>query len=210
MQPDEQNEQWQQPAQQPVDGTPIIEEQPDETEEQLGSVQEAEIVETVPTEVEPPVQGEEELIRWEAQEHIHREKSVFWYVVFGLVVVVLMAVAFFLMQSWSFAVLVPVMAAALFLYVQRPPAVNQYTLSRKGLHINDKLYPFDSFKEFGLVKDDDEHSVMLVPRKRFHAGVTVYFPEEVGEPLVDMLAARLPMREITLDPIERLIRALHI
>lgn len=225
MQPDEPNEpneQWQQPSQTPLSDAPIVEQQPVEALEQTREpeepavadvplVAEAEVSEAMEvTEMAEVPEGEDELVRWEAKEHIHREKNPVWYVIFAVVVVALMAIAFFLMRSLSFAILVPVMAAALLLYVQRPPVMNSYTLSRKGLHINDKLYAFDSFKEFGLIADDDEHSVMLVPRKRFHLGVTLYFPEEAGEAIVDMLAARLPMREIRLDPIERLIRALHI
>jgi hypothetical protein len=216
MQPDEPKEQWQQPAQQPPSDVPIVEQPPVQAVEQPLSPEQPAPVETVPAsetevaETAPMADGEDELVRWDAKEHIHREKNPAWYAIFAVVVVALMAMAFFLMKSLSFAILVPVMAAALLLYVQRPPVVNTYTLSRKGLHINDKLYTFDTFKEFGLIADDDEHSVMLVPRKRFHLGVTLYFPEEAGEAIVDMLAARLPMREIRLDPIERLIRALHI
>ena len=95
-------------------------------------------------------------------------------------------------------------------YSLRPPGTINYTLSRKGLHVNDRLYPFDEFKEFGLVRGDDEFSIVMVPRKRFSPGVTIYFPEDAGEAIVDMLAARLPMHEIKLDPIDRLIRLLRI
>lgn len=156
------------------------------------------------------IEGEGELARWQAAEHIHRDKSPVWYAVFAVIVLALMAIAIFLIKSWTFAVLVPVMAAALAMYALRPPAVLTYTLSRKGLHINDRLYGFDLFKEFGLIHDDDENAVLLVPRKRFQPGVTVYFPDEVGEAVVDMFAARLPMHEVRLDPIDRLIRRLRI
>ncbi len=94
--------------------------------------------------------GDEELVRWQATEHIHREKTAIWYGIFGVVVLVLIALAIFLVKSWTFAVLVPVMAAALIIYARRPPAVLDYTLSRKGLHVNDRLYEFELFKEFGL------------------------------------------------------------
>ncbi|MBC7764177.1 hypothetical protein H7Y29_00515, partial [Microbacteriaceae bacterium] len=54
------------------------------------------------------------------------------------------------------------------------------------------------------------HSVVLVPRKRFQLGQTIYFPEEVGETLVDMLAARLPMKETAPDLIDRILARLHL
>jgi hypothetical protein len=157
-----------------------------------------------------PLEGEDEMVRWQATETIQRDKDALWFIGFGVVTIALMLVAWFIIGSITFTVLIPVMAASLVVYVRRPPIVFDYTLSRKGLHINDKLFPFEEFKEFGLIKDDDENAIMLIPRKRFQPGVIVYFPEEVGEDVVDLLAARLPMHEIKLDPIDKLIRFLRI
>lgn len=153
---------------------------------------------------------EEQVVRWQATEYIHRDKGGVWYVLLALVVVALIALAIFVFKSITFAILIPVMAAALVIYSRRPPEMLDYTLSRKGLHINDRLYPYEQFKEFGLMHGDDQYSVVLVPRERFKPGVTVYFPEEVGEDVVDMLAARLPMHEAHIDMIDRVIRRLKL
>ena len=102
------------------------------------------------------------------------------------------------------------MAAALLVYVHRPPRVLDYTLSRQGLHVNDHLYTFSEFKGFGVIHDGQEYSVMLIPIKRFHQGVSVYFPEEAGEAIVDMLGARLPMQQLHLDFVDRILRKLRI
>ena len=187
------------PVQQPVEALPDVEQQFQQDEAEIASDEDAELY-----------SGDEELVRWQAAEHIHRNKTAIWYGIFSLVVVGLIAVALFLVNSITFAILIPVMAIALAVYAAHPPALLDYTLSRKGLHVNDRLYSFDSFKEFGLIHGDDENSIMLVPRKRFQPGLTIYFPEDAGEAIVDMLAARLPMREVRLDPIDRLIRRLHI
>jgi len=164
----------------------------------------------MPQSTESPQSDEMEPIRWQAHEYIHHEKDVSWFVVFSIVLVVLMGIAIFWMQSISFAILVPVMAAALLVYSHRPPRLLDYTLSRQGLHVNDRLYPFADFKSFGVIHDGQEYSVMLIPTKRFRAGVTVYFPEEAGEAIVDMLGARLPMQELHLDFIDRIIRKLRL
>jgi hypothetical protein len=153
---------------------------------------------------------EEQVVRWQATEYIHRDKGGVWYVLLTLVVVALIALAIFVFKSITFAILIPVMAAALVIYSRRPPEMLDYTLGRKGLHINDRLYPYELFKEFGLMHGDDQYSVVLVPRERFKPGVTVYFPEEVGEDVVDMLAARLPMHEAHIDMIDRVIRRLKL
>lgn len=149
-------------------------------------------------------------IHWQANEYIHHDRSPLWFIVFGIVIITLILVAIFVLNSITFAILVPVMAAALIVYTRRPPRVLDYTLSSKGLFINDQLYPFSEFKSFGVVKDGAEYSVMLIPVKRFHLGVSVYFPNEAGEEIVDMLGARLPMRDLDLDLLDRITRKLRI
>ena len=151
-----------------------------------------------------------EPVRWQAQEYIQHDKGWGWFVVFAIVFVVMMAVAIFLIKSVTFNILVPVMAVALYVYVNRPPRIIDYTLSRKGLHINDTLYPFTDFKGFGVIHDGKEYSVLLLPVKRFKPGVSVYFPEAAGEAIVDMLGARLPMQELHLDIVDRIVRKLRI
>ena len=154
--------------------------------------------------------GESEPIRWQATEYIHREKDHIWFVVFVIATLVLIGAAIFLIKSLTFAILVPVMAAALFIYTRRPPRILDYTLSRHGLYINDQLFAFGEFKAFALLHGLDQYSIMMVPTKRFKPAITINFPEEVGEAIVDMLAARMPMREVEPDIVDRIIRRLHL
>lgn len=149
-------------------------------------------------------------VHWQATEYIHHEKDVRWFAIFGLVVVALLVVSVWIMDAWTFAALIIVMAAALVVYIKRPPAVINYTLTRKGLYINDALKPFDEFKSFGVLRDQGEYSIILIPRKRFQPALTVYFPENFGEGIVDMFGARLPMHEPHLDFMDRIVRRLRI
>ncbi len=151
-----------------------------------------------------------EPIRWQATEYIHREKDQVWFIIFFLVTVGLIAVAIFIIKSPTFAILVPVMAAALFIYTRRPPRMLDYTLSRHGLHINDQLFSFGEFKSFALMHGMEQYSIMLIPTKRFKPAITINFPEEAGEAIVDTLAARLPMREVQPDMVDRIIKKLHL
>jgi hypothetical protein len=164
--------------------------------------------ERVPVENEGRDEGDQELVRWQAAEYINRTKNSSWYALLALVTVILMALAIFVIKEYTFAVLIPVMAVSLVLYMKRPAPVIAYTLSRKGLHVNDKLYPFTDFREFTLMRAAPENSIILIPRKRFQLGVSFYFPEEVGEAVVDILAARLPMKESKPDAIDRFIKFL--
>jgi hypothetical protein len=214
MQSDHDENDWQQPTTQPSQA-PYVANQPDT--QPSAPVQPAPVVTINPdptpvlqSDAAPVIADEESPVHWQAHEYIHHDKNAGWFVLFAIVVVALTAIAIFLIQSITFAILVPVMAAALLVYTHRPPRLIDYTLSRQGLHINDQLNPFTEFKSFGVIHDGDAYFVMLIPVKRFKPGVSVYFPEESGEAIVDMLGARLPMEELHLDIVDQIIRKLRI
>lgn len=226
MQPDRDKNEWQQPTEQlsqapyatppaiaPAEGpvVSVTSNEPPIAPTPLPNTQEVEVQDDSADQALAQTQNpEDEPVHWQASEYIHHQKSPVWFVAFAAVVIVLTVVAIFLIESITFAILIPVMAAALLVYSHRPPHVLNYTLSRQGLHINDRLYPFAQFKGFGVIHDGSEYSVMLLPVKRFQPGVSVYFPEESGEAIVDMLAARLPMQDLHLDVIDQVIRKLRI
>lgn len=159
---------------------------------------------TIPTVESPPV-------TWTAHEYITLEKNGLWYVTFGILVIGFIALDVFLLHVWTLSLLVIVIAVAIIIYSRRPPRLIQYALSTKqGLYIAERLYSFDDFKAFGLIRDGEHHSIMLIPTKRFSPGVSVYFPEEAGEKIVDILGSRLPMENLKLDIIDLVVRQLRL
>ncbi len=220
MQPQDGNEQYQTPSPQIsgapyqsvnevqlVTEAPVDAPAPAEAESILGSVA-LDSVEVANSSVQN--QDDEAVLHWDSPEYLTHDRDKIWYVIFGVITLALMAIAIFLIKSVSFAVLIPVMALALFVYTHRIPQILHYTLSRQGVHVNDRLFPYDMFKSFAVDSRNGNHAVILLPRKRFQLGLTAYFPEEVGEPLVDMLAARLPMQDHSPDFIDRLLAKLRI
>lgn len=151
-----------------------------------------------------------EPVTWQAQEFVHQEKSNTWFIAFGVAIAVMMAVAIFLMKSPTFAVLLVVIAVVIVVLAKRPPRLMSYSLSEKGLHIGDTLHAFSEFRAFGIIHDGQEYSVMLIPTKRFLPGITVYFPEESGEKIVDALGSRLPMQDLRLDVVDKIVRKLRL
>lgn len=154
---------------------------------------------------------DEQPVTWTAQEYVHLDKSPVWFIAFFVIVIVLIAGDILLLKSYTFSILVVVMAIALIIYTRRPPRSLTYTLSAKqGLYVGERLYTFNDFKAFGVIKDGDHHSIMMIPTKRFAPGVSVYFPEEAGEQIVDILGQRLPMEDLKLDVIDIVVRKLRL
>ena len=150
-----------------------------------------------------------EPITWQASEYVHHEKQFTWFMALLAITAVLVALAVFLVQSWTFAILVCVMAAATIVYARRPPRVLNYTLSGDGLHIDQRLYSFHDFRSFAVVQDGPLYSIMLIPVQRFMPAVIVYFPTENGEAIVDAFGEVLPMEQRELDALDRLVRKLR-
>jgi len=158
-------------------------------------------------------EGDEEYIDepviWQAHEFIHREKGTGWFIAFGVVILALIAISV-LTQAWSFTVLIVVIALVVIVYTRRPPRELTYSITDEGLTIDGTLHKFSTFKSFGIIHDGEEYSVMLIPTQRFQPGVSVYFPEEAGEDIVDMLGSRLPMKDLKLDAVDRVVRLLRL
>ncbi len=155
------------------------------------------------------IMANSDAISWEAEEYIVRDKNTWWYV--GLIAVGLLfsALAIWL-QAWTFLAVIILSVVALIVYVMRPPRVLHYSLSNKGLSEGDKLYDYDEFKAFGILREGSNFAIVLTPRKRFSPRVTVYFPEMKGEAIVDAFGARLPMEEVKLDMLDKMIKFLRI
>ena len=99
---------------------------------------------------------------------------------------------------------------AIFISTFRPPRTIQYTLNSKGLTEGNKLHKFEDFKAFGILKENEHFSAVLIPKKRLGISVKVYFPGANGEAIVDALGYRLPMEEVKLDLLDRLVNFLRI
>lgn len=175
------------------------------TTKKLEKVEEAEVLIDVPAEAEERT----DLITWEAQEYIVQDKTTGWYVGLTVVGLLLSALAVFL-QWWTFLAVVILSVVALLIYVMRPPRTLRYALSNKGVSEGDHLYDYSEFKSFGILHEGGHFAIVLTPRKRFSPRVTVYFPEAQGEAIVDAFGARLPMEEVKLDMLDKLIKFLRI
>ncbi|MBQ3430805.1 hypothetical protein IJG20_01720 [Candidatus Saccharibacteria bacterium] len=155
------------------------------------------------------VVANKEIVNWDAKEYIQTEKNAWWYVGLVVVTILLGALSIYL-KWWTFTALIVLSAVALVMYSVRPPRVLHYSLTNKGLSEGNRLYSYEEYKSFGVYQDGKHYAIMLTPRKRFSPRVAVYFPKESGEKIVDAFGARLPMEEVKLDFLDKLVKFLRI
>jgi hypothetical protein len=149
-------------------------------------------------------------VMWQAKEYISPDKNAMWYLGLGVVVVAVILLDVFIIKAYTVSLLILAIAAVLVVMSIRPPRVIDYTLSDEGLKVGEQQFNLNEYKSFGVVHDGKENSVLLIPIKRFKPGLSVYFPVESGEAIVDLLGSRLPMQEIHLDFVDRIVRMLRL
>lgn len=148
-------------------------------------------------------------VSWEAKEYIEYNHNFWWYIGLFLVGIGLCALSFFL-QWWSFMALVIICIITILVISSRPPRKISYILDKNGLTEGEKLHKYEEFRAFGILKEGSQFSAVLIPKKRFALQVKVYFPEKSGEAIVDALGARLPMEEVKLDFLDKIVNFLRI
>ena len=149
------------------------------------------------------------IINWQAKEYIERKKTGGWYVGLAVVTAALVGLSIWL-QYYSFLAVIVAAVIALIVYITRAPRTLTYSLTEDGISEGNNLHPFDKFKSFGIFNEDNHYSIILIPKARFGTRMTVYFPEAEGEQNVDFFGERLPMEEVKLDFLDKLVRWLKI
>lgn len=147
-------------------------------------------------------------ISWEAEEYIVRAHNIWWYVGLFTVGILFSVLAIFL-KWWTFLILIILSVITIIISSTRPPRKIKYTLTKDGLTEGNRLHEFSNFKAFGILKEDSHFSAVLIPKKRFGLNVKVYFPSGSGEVIVDYLGARLPMEEVKLDFLDKIVNFLR-
>jgi hypothetical protein len=147
-------------------------------------------------------------IEWEASEYIHHEKGAAWMVILAFVALSGIGVAIWF-SLWMFAFLITIMAAAFGFYAVRKPKTMHYKLSGKGLTIGGKDFPMSDFSAFGVIDDGALLSIRLIPTKRLAPAIMIYFAEDDGEEIVDLLGSHIPMEQMQPDLMDAIMRRLR-
>lgn len=148
-------------------------------------------------------------VSWEAEEYIIKDHNVWWYVGLAIVTIALGALAVWL-QGWTFLALIVISVITILVYSLRPPRKIKYHIDNKGLSEGKILHKYEDFRAFGILKEGEHFSAVLIPKKRFGLSVKIYFPEKSGEKIVDFLGNHLPMEEVKPDLLDKLVNFLRI
>lgn len=149
-------------------------------------------------------------VNWQALEFIEHHHTASWYSGLFLITAALAAAVYLTAKDYFAIGTIIVVGVITGVFAGHKPARAQYEISDSGLRINNRNYPYNSFKSFSILREGPLTSVNLYPLKRFMPPISAYF-EPADEPkIVGAIGNYLPYETRKLDNIERLARRLHL
>ena len=135
-------------------------------------------------------------VTWEAPEHYHTEKSNDWFWVVGIISIA-GAIAAFFFGNFLFAILILVAAASLSLVALRHPRVIPFSVSTRGVGVDDTFYTYSSLDSYFIDEVNYPTPQLLLKTKKFYLPLVVLpLPDEHLHDIEDILSVRLPEEEL--------------
>lgn len=150
-------------------------------------------------------QNKSDAITWSASEYVAHHKSVGWFASLGLVIASLSLIVYVLSREWVSALVIVIIGLSFGIFGARQPRVLQYALDDRGVHVGDKLYPYNQLKSFSILQEGPIHSLQLMPLQRFMPPLSVYYGQEDEDKIIDVIGRYIPHEERQHDLVDRLM-----
>jgi hypothetical protein len=149
------------------------------------------------------------VVNWQAPEFIYHPHPSSWYGALALITVALTTATFVFTKDIFATGTIVVIGAIVGASAVRKPGIADYELNNSGLNINNKSYPYKSYKSFTIIREGDLSSINLFPLKRFMPPISAYFAQSDEAQITDAIGNHLPYEEHQMDFIDRLSRRLR-
>lgn len=158
-----------------------------------------------------PTHFDHAIFEWSAPEYLQYHKEKTWFAVFS-VVIGLFGMYALVMKDYLFATAILLFGAVYCLTHRDKPSEVKVTLSRLGLKIGTRIYPYDQIKAFWIIyKPPFVQTINFRLEKKFLPDVEIHLKNQSPSELKGFLAQHVPEwieRQETLT--ESLIRLLRL
>ncbi len=152
----------------------------------------------------------ENTISWQEYEYVHHEKSSDWFWALGIIALS-SAVTAIIFKNILFALLILIGAFAVALLAAKRPSLVHFEITRRGVSIDDVLYPFSTLKTFWINENEDEYgrlTLILESKRVMMPYIIIPIHSEVDiseiEKIKDILLNKLDEKELR-EPISHKI-----
>jgi hypothetical protein len=133
-------------------------------------------------------------IRW-VYEPEHRLRNADWFWVLGIIATAGAVVAI-LLSNFLFALVIVLSAFLVGVMAMRPPITVHYAVSARGVHLNERFYPFQSLDSYFFDDAESVPKLRLKSKHSFAPLLSIPVPNEYMHDVERFVAARLPEEEI--------------
>ncbi len=148
-------------------------------------------------------------VTWTASEFLAHPKNISWFIALGLVTAVLCIGVYTLTRDKITTGMLIIISLAFGALATRQPRVLKYMIDDQGISVGDKFYPYGLFKSFSIMEEGAVNSIYLMPLKRFMPALTMYYPPNEEQKVMNVLDKYLPREFRKHDPIDRLMSKIH-
>lgn len=145
-------------------------------------------------------------VRWTASEFVDHQKASSWFIGLAFITGVAVAIIYLITHDLITAFVIIIAAILFGVTAKRKPRTLEYQIDNSGIHIDQKTYIYGDFKSFSVMDEGVFNSIQLMPMKRFMPALSLYFPADAGDKVVELLGAYLPYEERAHDAIDNLMR----
>jgi hypothetical protein len=126
-----------------------------------------------------------------APEFVYYKKSIFWYVILVIIGLALLGVAIWL-KYWLFGVVIFLSIIIFIQFSKKRPQSKECHITEKGIKVDDKFFPIESFKSFHIILDEHASHLFLETAKRYRASFWINVKNEDLERVGNALSFILP------------------
>lgn len=149
------------------------------------------------------------IVSWTGPEFIHHQKKAGWYMVYAAVAVIVVVIVYLVTKDILSTVVIAAGALTFGIYSARKPREITYVLTPSGIKISQKAYGLENFRSFAVVEEVGVDNIVFLPLKRFSLSLTICFPVDLEERIVDLLSPVMPQSDYQHDAVDRLMHRIR-
>ena len=131
-------------------------------------------------------------ISWEGRPYAPTQKGVDWFWALGIVTIALF-IAALLLGNTLLGLLILVAGGVSALTAAKPARVVTYTVSTRGIAIDDQLYPYSTLESFYIDEEDVLGPQLLVrSQKTFMPLLSIRLPADQVDEIEELIASKIP------------------
>ena len=136
-------------------------------------------------------------IEWVAPEFIKYKRGKTWFVLPALIALILAIIAL-LLKNFLFLILIALAALAVYIYALKEPKKIKFSISKKGIKIEKKIYKFEDLKSFWIFYEPPEiKELSLRSKKVFTLYIKIPLGDQNPVEIRKLLLKFLPERKHT-------------